>query len=296
MSPELPVIYENPRFDTATPTLWPVFNRAFRFGMVLMIEWGTLTLIEEAPRYLKVATLALAVLGLAVHESWPWLRMRDWRWYPSLMGVLALAFVGVLAYALATEPAKSGNQTAQSQAFGFAPLPPKAPRSKQTINELLVESGALLDLIEKTGIPLADKWRQSITNQNPEMACLKHSNDELKGKIAKLADEFAVAQTAMEAIFRNNKIDRGELIPLVGNPPILPYEFDSASKNLQQYRALIEKFGDDPSCGTVVEFDIPHAFLYMNRGLDQLGVWLGETLSRVNEYRNSLRKELRNAQ
>jgi hypothetical protein len=45
--PELPVIYENPRFDKATPTLWPVVNRAVRFGAVMMMEWGTLTLIED---------------------------------------------------------------------------------------------------------------------------------------------------------------------------------------------------------------------------------------------------------
>jgi hypothetical protein len=29
--PELPVIYENPRFDAATPTLQPVINRAIRW-------------------------------------------------------------------------------------------------------------------------------------------------------------------------------------------------------------------------------------------------------------------------
>ncbi len=75
-APELPVIYENPRFDAATPTLQPVINRAIRYGAVLMIEWGTLTLIEDAPRYLKIATLVIAVLVLAVHESWPWLRAR----------------------------------------------------------------------------------------------------------------------------------------------------------------------------------------------------------------------------
>jgi hypothetical protein len=45
--PLLPVIYENPRFDFATPTLWPVFDRAIRFILVALMEWGTLTLIEN---------------------------------------------------------------------------------------------------------------------------------------------------------------------------------------------------------------------------------------------------------
>ena len=102
--PELPVIYENPRFDAATPTLQPVINRAIRFGAVLMIEWGTLTLTEGAPRYLKVATLVIAVLVLAVHESWPWLRMRSKYWYPTLMGGLLATFIGVCTYAVISEP------------------------------------------------------------------------------------------------------------------------------------------------------------------------------------------------
>jgi hypothetical protein len=110
-APELPVIYENPRFDAATPTLQPVINRAIRFGAVLMIEWGTLTLIEGAPRYLKIATLVIAVLVLAVHESWPWLRMRSRYWYPSLMGGLLSTFVGICIYAFATEPQISHSPT-----------------------------------------------------------------------------------------------------------------------------------------------------------------------------------------
>jgi len=94
--PELPIIYENPRFDKATPTLQPVINRAIRFGGVLMLEWGTLTLIEDSPRYLKYATVVIAVLILAVHESWPWLRMRGKYWYPSLMGTLVIGYFGMV--------------------------------------------------------------------------------------------------------------------------------------------------------------------------------------------------------
>jgi hypothetical protein len=106
MPTELPVIYENPRFDAATPTFWPVINRAIRYGAFMMAEWGSLTLIEDAPRYLKIATVVIAVLILAVHESWPWLRMRNKYLYPILMAVLVLAYTGIFGFAFYTEPAK----------------------------------------------------------------------------------------------------------------------------------------------------------------------------------------------
>lgn len=35
---ELPVIYENPRFDAATPTLKPVIDRAIRFGRLSRVN------------------------------------------------------------------------------------------------------------------------------------------------------------------------------------------------------------------------------------------------------------------
>jgi hypothetical protein len=100
----MPVIYENPRFDTATPTLKPVFDRAMRAGLVLMLEWGSLTVIESAPPYLKWATVVIAILGLAVHESWPWLRMRHRLWYPGLMAGLVLIYAGLFGYAVFSEP------------------------------------------------------------------------------------------------------------------------------------------------------------------------------------------------
>lgn len=130
--PELPVIYENPRFDAATPTLQPVINRAIRFGGVMMMEWGTLTLIEDSPRYLKIATIVVAGLVLGVHESWPWLRMRDWRWYPALMSVLLASYAGIFAYALITEPHKPAAITAPvAQMASPAPPSPAPPVDKR---------------------------------------------------------------------------------------------------------------------------------------------------------------------
>lgn len=135
MPPEMPVIYENPRFDAATPTLRPVFDRAMRAGLVLMLEWGTLTLIESAPPYLKWATVVIAILGLSVHELWPWLRMRDKRWYPALMGGLILAFVGICGYAVLTEP-QSHHIASVTPVQPTRPTPPPAPPVDRRKNPL----------------------------------------------------------------------------------------------------------------------------------------------------------------
>lgn len=103
MEPTLPVIYENPTFDASTPTLKPVIDRAIRFGAVMMLEWGTLTLIEETPRYLKISTVVIAALILAVHESWPWLRMRNKYIYPVFMLILIVTYIIIFCYALLTQ-------------------------------------------------------------------------------------------------------------------------------------------------------------------------------------------------
>jgi hypothetical protein len=203
--PELPTIYENPRFDKATPTLQPVINRSVRFGAVMMMEWGTLTLIEDSPRYLKFATIAVAGLVLGVHESWPWLRMRDWRWYPSLMFIFVTGYFAIFAYALYTEPAHKStsdeiatavvkalpHQAPQSGTFNEAvPQPAAPPRSKQAINELLDESGAISSIIEKSGLPLINEWRESITTQNPERICTDIDSRALQDKITTLANKL----------------------------------------------------------------------------------------------------------
>jgi hypothetical protein len=138
MSPELPVIYENPRFDAATPTLKPVIDRAVRFGAVMMLEWGTLTLIEEAPRYLKIATVVISILVLAVHESWPWLRMRDKLVsefdddaYHNLRGRLRVCFsLGV---------AQSSRRPTSSAGIGQMPIGSPLPPAQSLIEQPTIE-------------------------------------------------------------------------------------------------------------------------------------------------------------
>jgi len=123
--PELPIIYENPRFDRATPTLQPVINRAIRFGAVFTLEWGVLTLMEDASRELKYGTAAIAVLILAVHESWPWLSMRGKYWYPSLMVLLMTGYAAVFGYAELTAAVTAALPRAGAAAIEQNLLPDK---------------------------------------------------------------------------------------------------------------------------------------------------------------------------
>jgi hypothetical protein len=127
--PELPIIYENPRFDTATPTLQPVINRAVRFGAVVMLEWGALTLMEDASRDLKYGTVVIAVFILAVHESWPWLRMRNKYWYPSLMGALIAGYAVIFGYAALTAELHTSAVTAAPSLLPDKNLPPDKRRN-----------------------------------------------------------------------------------------------------------------------------------------------------------------------
>jgi hypothetical protein len=121
--PELPIIYENPRFDRATPTLLPVINRAIRFGAVLTLAWGTLTLMEDASRYLRYGTAVIAVLILAVHESWPWLSIRGRFWYPSMMGFLIAGYAVIFGYAELTAAPHEASTIATVPTAAQDPLP-----------------------------------------------------------------------------------------------------------------------------------------------------------------------------
>jgi hypothetical protein len=294
--PELPVIYENPRFDKATPTLKPVIDRAVRFTGVILMEWGTLTLIEESPRYIKVATVIVAGLVLAVHESWPWLRMRDRRWYPSLMVTLIVGYLALFFYALYTEPVPKASQ---QPAIGETTLkPPSTPRSKQTINELLEESGLIENVIKKSGIELLQEWQSRIAQQNPERICLDIDSRSFQDMISQLADKFNAAQREIANIYDKNRIDHGEFSNIFGSSitGMGPSGFDVASQALRQYAHEINVLGEHPTCEALIKTGrIPNLYVYMDRGLEQFSNWIAQSREEVDRYRDNLRAELRSA-
>jgi hypothetical protein len=228
--PELPVIYENPRFDKATPTLKPVVDRAVRFTGVILMEWGTLTLIEESPRYLKVATIVVAGLVLAVHESWPWLRMRDWRWYPSLMTTFVVGYFAIFAYALYTEPAHKSSSdeivaavikalppnTAQPMFAEAAMKRPPDPRTEliggpyiasdiQRLIPVFFEINAALT----RSAPVFREEQQMTSNWQAQLE--NTGSKAFVEKLQALAGKVVSARDVVNQIIEKNNADRNEL-------------------------------------------------------------------------------------
>jgi hypothetical protein len=137
-----PVIY-----DESTATFRPIIDRGLRAGLVLAVEWTSLSLIEEAPRYWRIATLVIAALVLAVLESRTWLHSRRRGLFPGLLAGLLSAWAAICTYAYMTLPDgshKSRGDTGQLCWDGKAPpcndqpatsnLKPAAPQFLKNIS------------------------------------------------------------------------------------------------------------------------------------------------------------------
>lgn len=150
------------------------------------------------------------------------------------------------------------------------------PTTQRAITELLNESGGLLDIIQNTGIPLANEWRSSITSQNPEKICLDLSSLSIQGQISDLIGKLRVAHDTMSSVLEKNRIDQAELTPLLGSVPgLIPMNFIQAGNILEQYRASIEQLGEHPTCDELIRTkNVPNTFLLMDRGLEAFSIWL----------------------
>lgn len=77
----------------------PSFATAIRFVAVLGVEWSTLTLLEPSPAWIKIGTLVLGVVALAILEFRPWLD-KQWRYaFVAAMTALLVVFAGILSVA-----------------------------------------------------------------------------------------------------------------------------------------------------------------------------------------------------
>jgi hypothetical protein len=172
---------------------------------------------------------------------------------------------------------------------------PKPQRSKQAINELLDESGKILDIVKKN-IPILEEWRK-LLNQNPESVCLGSDQEALKGQIKSLTDKIRESGEEVGNVLEQNSIDRAELTLLLRNTrmPML-FGFAAATNTLFAYRGDISRIEGHPSCDAIVRANqIPTAYANMLTGFLQFSSWLGETQEKLSNYRDDLRKELRNA-
>lgn len=78
----------------------PSFQAAVRFIAVIGVEWSTLTLIESAPVWVKIATFILAVAVLGTLEFRSWLQSRGKWAFATLLGGLIAVYLIVFALAL----------------------------------------------------------------------------------------------------------------------------------------------------------------------------------------------------
>jgi hypothetical protein len=175
---------------------------------------------------------------------------------------------------------------------------PQPPRSKQAINELLNESGAILDVVEKSGIPSVKEWNQSITTQNPYRICLDLDSSALQAKIRTLANKMDAADKAIASVFENNSIDQVELNKAFASPTaISPAGFASAGQALQLYATDINfQAAGQPTCENLIRTgNLLNSFTNMVRNWDEFSRWVGRARDNLSQYRDNLRKELRNA-
>jgi hypothetical protein len=132
-------------------------------------------------------------------------KLRWWeRTLPQMAIFVVLAWIPWIANSFQSKP----TPPAQGY-FGFNPLPPPAPHTKQAINELLNESGKFSDLVTKTGLQLATEW-QTLTNKNPERNCLDLDSHSFRNEIDSLALKFRDASITLDAIYDQNRIDQQE--------------------------------------------------------------------------------------
>ncbi len=89
-----PIIY-----DASTPIFRPLWDRGLRSALVFGIEWASLSLIEDSPSWLKLATMILASLGLAIIESRYFLMLKKRGVFAGLLAVVICIWVALVSYA-----------------------------------------------------------------------------------------------------------------------------------------------------------------------------------------------------
>jgi hypothetical protein len=173
---------------------------------------------------------------------------------------------------------------------------PHVSRSKTTITELMNESESLLNVIEKSGMPIANDWRNNLLTVNPERICFDLDVNKLRATVADLSGKLRVAQNDINKILETNRIDYSELWPLLNdNPASHILQFDKAANRLDYYKNALTAFDGKPSCEDILKSDLAtNAPVQMNIGFEEFSNWVPEAVERLQSYRENLRQELRN--
>jgi hypothetical protein len=111
MSENLPEIMYVPfvRYSNKTNVAVPLAGLFIRAGAVAALEWESLKYAEKSPWYFDVATTAIAIAILCVHEYRGWLNFKGRNYYLKASIALILAWLSVSGYSI-----YQSNQTPQT--------------------------------------------------------------------------------------------------------------------------------------------------------------------------------------
>jgi hypothetical protein len=241
------------------------------------------------PNWAYTAALAL-VLALILS---PFVEDKRWpfsAWSQSAPGPTAEEIAKAVVKALPT-PQPGGF-------FNEATSKPAAPRSKQAINELLEETGKFQNPIEQA-FPIMADWQSQIMSQNPQRMCLEPDFSRSLGEqVGAVANRLDSTQREVSSIYEANSIDGGEFNKIFGSlrgPG--PNGYAVAAQALRNYsRDINPVMGRSIPCENLLKsINMLITFSNMTKALDQFSLWISEAKNNLSNYRNNLRKELRDA-
>ncbi|REF87888.1 hypothetical protein DES32_1525 [Methylovirgula ligni] len=268
---------------------------------VPLCDAGFHSIVED---YRRLSGYVAVVAGLIIGSfgfSFHWIKLRVsqrvrnsletkvLRWWPAAMLLAAAFFLGPEIYRRAV-PAPAPT-VIKLTATTTTPLPPEN-LSKETIVELLSETGQIADLVEKVGLPQADRWRTRLMTQNPEQACSGVDNSGLQNELVGVRNALSYANANLGNVLKQNRIDQGTLLKIFPNSDA--GGFADATGGLNTYNQAIYDVGPHPSCSTLVtSYRVLLAFVNFDRALERFSIWLAGTQGNVNRYRDALRLQLR---
>jgi hypothetical protein len=170
---------------------------------------------------------------------------------------------------------------------------------KQAVNELLEETGKFQNPIEQA-FPIMADWQSQIIGQNPQRMCLEPDfSRSLREQIGTIANRLDSTQREISSIYEANGIDGIEFNKIFGSPlgGPGPNGYAVAAQALRNYSRDINPVMDRSiSCDNLLKsISMLITFSNMTKALDQFSLWISEAKNNLSNYRNNLRKELRDA-
>jgi hypothetical protein len=93
------------------------------------------------------------------------------------------------------------------------------------------------------------------------------------------------------------RVDAISLLPLLAQGGLATnFSFQQAAQNLDTYLNDLKSLGEHPTCDEVVKANkAPRMVAYLNKAYEMFSNWLSQATTRIKDFRDQLRIELRNA-